>query len=60
MAPSQSTENPQTIFEISRDCFGYWYARRSDGLVVGHFTERNAAIRFAKRECHGPALLQFA
>jgi len=60
MAPALGSSYPQTIFEISCDRFGYWYARRSDGLVVGHFTERNAAIKFAKRECRGLALLQFA
>ena len=38
-------------FEIFRDRIGHWCARRADGKVCGTFFEREAAVRFARREC---------
>jgi hypothetical protein len=38
-------------FEIFRDPIGHWCARRNDGKVCGTFFERDAAVRFARREC---------
>jgi len=38
-------------FEIFRDHIGHWCARRIDGKVCGTFFERDAAVRFARREC---------
>lgn len=40
-------------FEIYRDGYGHWCARRSDGLVFGLFKERKAALRFARDESRG-------
>ena len=40
----------QFTFEIFRDPIGHWCARRSDGKVCGTFFEREAAVRFARRE----------
>jgi hypothetical protein len=41
----------QSTFEIFRDRIGHWCARRADGMVFGTFFERDAAIKFARREC---------
>jgi hypothetical protein len=41
----------QMTFEIFRDHIGHWCARRTDGKVCGTFFERDAAMRFARREC---------
>ena len=37
-------------FEIFQDWIGHWCARRKDGKVCGTFTEREAAMRFARRQ----------
>ena len=44
-------------FEIFRDQIGHWCARRTDGMVCGTFFERDAAVRFARRECRDESLL---
>jgi hypothetical protein len=44
-------------FEIFRDKIGHWCARRADGKVGGTFLERDAAVRFARRECRDASLL---
>lgn len=44
-------------FRVFRDDAGHWCARRGDGLVFGLFREKAAALRFARRECRGDALL---
>jgi hypothetical protein len=44
-------------FEIFRDRIGHWCARRGDGKVCGTFFERDAAVRFARRECRDESLL---
>jgi hypothetical protein len=49
----------KSIFEIFRDGAGHWCARRLDGLVFGLFRERDAALRFARRECRGAGRLIF-
>ncbi|MEJ1968229.1 MAG: hypothetical protein WDN03_06255 [Rhizomicrobium sp.] len=49
--------SPTTRFAIFRDRIGHWCARRADGMVFGTFLEREAAIRFARRECRDPAAL---
>ena len=51
--------SPKSIFEIFRDQLGHWCARRADGLVFGLFVERDAAIRFARRECREAPVLKF-
>jgi hypothetical protein len=43
--------SPLESFEIFRDRIGHWCARRMDGKVSGTFFERDAAVRFARREC---------
>jgi hypothetical protein len=48
----------QVTFELFRDQAGHWCARRADGRVGGTFFERDAAVRFARRECRdGSALI---
>jgi hypothetical protein len=50
--------NPLKInFEIFRDRIGHWCARRGDGKVCGTFFERDAAVRFARRECRDESRL---
>ena len=44
-------------FEIFRDKIGHWCARRTDGKVGGIFLERDAAVRFARRECRDESML---
>ncbi len=44
-------------FELFRDRNGHWCARRADGRVCGTFFERDAAIRFARRESEGASLV---
>jgi hypothetical protein len=44
-------------FEVFRDGRGRWRARRSDGLVEGLFLDQLSAVRFARRENPGGALL---
>ena len=48
--------NPRTSFAIFRNQIGRWCARRADGLVFGTFLERDAAVRFARRECRDASL----
>jgi hypothetical protein len=43
--------DPLKSFEIFRDPIGHCCARRTDGKVCGTFFEREAAQRFARREC---------
>jgi hypothetical protein len=45
------------IFEVYRDMRGRWRARRDDGLVDGLFVDRMSAVRFARRENPGGAIL---
>ena len=44
-------------FEIFRDKIGHWCARRTDGKVGGTFLERDAALRFVRRECRDESML---
>jgi hypothetical protein len=48
---------PRTIFQISCDQTGRWHAVRSDRLVGGTFFERDAAMRFARRETRPGTML---
>lgn len=48
------------IFDIFRTANGLWCARRADGLVCGEFFAREAAIRFARMETGGTAVLRMA
>ena len=47
------------IFDIFCAANGLWCARRADGLVFGEFVARAAAIRFARLETGGAAVLRF-
>ena len=47
----------KVTFEIFRDKIGHWCARRTDGKVGGTFLERDAAVRFARRECRDESML---
>ena len=40
----------ETGFSIFPDGRGHWCARKGDGIVAGVFFNRDAAIRFARRE----------
>jgi hypothetical protein len=46
------------LFSVFRDLKGRWCARRADGLVGGLFREKEAALRFVRRE--GGAALPMA
>jgi hypothetical protein len=52
MGRNSGQATSQFSFEIFRDPIGHWCARRNDGKVCGTFFERDAAVRFARRECH--------
>ena len=54
----QVSFDSRTVFEIFRDRIGHWCAQRKDGLVFGTFVEREAAVRFARRECRDVRLLR--
>ena len=53
-----AASEPRHVFEIFRNRVGQWCARRLDGLVFGMFVERDAAVRFARRECLARATRQ--
>jgi hypothetical protein len=40
----------QSVFELFRAANGCWCVRRTDGLVYGEFTQREAALRFVRLE----------
>src|SRR5579864_7936003 len=48
------------VFRLFQDDRGNWCARTDDGLVGGTFFDRQAALRFARRECIGMPLLVLA
>ncbi len=50
-------KTPRTIFHLSCDQTGRWHAIRSDHLVGGTFFEREAAMRFARRETRPGTIL---
>jgi hypothetical protein len=55
-AGGNSRQSDPRSFEIFRDAIGHWCARRLDGLVVGTFLERTAAIRFVRQEQRSASL----
>ena len=46
----RNVADPKNTFAIFPDGGGHWCARRFDGLVNGTFVDRDAAIRFVRRE----------
>ncbi|MEJ0040738.1 MAG: hypothetical protein WDM81_00260 [Rhizomicrobium sp.] len=52
------SEGGETVFQIFRNRVGRWCARRADGLVSGTFFHREAALRFARRECRDVGALR--
>ncbi|MEI9990620.1 MAG: hypothetical protein WDM86_11330 [Rhizomicrobium sp.] len=52
------SEGGETVFQIFRNRIGRWCARRADGMVCGTFFQREAALRFARRECRGGGALR--
>ncbi|MEJ0027888.1 MAG: hypothetical protein WDN01_17830 [Rhizomicrobium sp.] len=52
------SESGETVFRIFRNRIGRWCARRADGLVSGTFFQRDAALRFARRECRDARALR--
>lgn len=61
MIPASKTTAPlfrtmsqaRTIFRIERQASGRWCVNSADGMTDGTFFERDAAIRFARRESVG-------
>jgi len=49
----RTTNSAIASFVIFPDASGCWRARKSDGLVEGFFTSRDAAVRFARAEGRG-------
>jgi len=47
----------RTIFRIERQANGRWCATSADGMTGGTFFERDAALRFARRESVGVPVL---
>jgi hypothetical protein len=47
----QEALDPKTTYEMFPDRRGRWHVRRSDGVVVGVFSQRRAAARFVWHEC---------
>ncbi len=54
----QAGSGVKTVFQIFRTRIGRWCARRADGLVSGTFFDREAALRFARRECRDSRALE--
>ena len=61
MIPASKTRAPlsrpmsqaRTIFRIEQQASGRWCVNSADGMTGGTFFERDAAIRFARRESIG-------
>jgi hypothetical protein len=47
----------RTIFRIQQQASGRWRVNSADGMTGGTFFERDAAIRFARRESVGVPVL---
>ena len=45
------------VFNIFPDGAKGWCARRADGLVCGYFVDQAGAVRFARRETCGRAVV---
>jgi hypothetical protein len=46
----------RSVFRIARGRNGRWLATSGDGMIGGTFFDREAAIRFARRESYGASL----
>jgi hypothetical protein len=46
----------RSVFRITRFRNGRWIATSGDGMIGGTFFDRDAAIRFARRESYGSPL----
>jgi hypothetical protein len=65
MIPASKTTAPllrrisqaRTIFRIEQQASGRWCVNSGDGMTGGTFFERDAAIRFARRESVGVPVL---
>ena len=65
MIPGSKTTAPlfrrisqaRTIFRIQQQASGRWCVNSADGMTGGTFFERDAAIRFARRESVGVPVL---
>ena len=65
MIPASKTTAPlvrpmsqaRTIFRIGQQASGRWCVSSADGMIGGIFFERDAAIRFARRESVGIPVL---
>ncbi|HZB92993.1 MAG TPA: hypothetical protein VE397_16210 [Stellaceae bacterium] len=57
--PGVAAASPRRIvFRIFQDDRGHWCAESDDGMTGGTFFEREAALRFVRRETTGvPALV---
>ncbi len=56
--PPPAAADPSNVFQIFRNQIGRWHARRADGMVLGIFFKRDAAIRFARDESDDAASLR--
>jgi hypothetical protein len=46
----------RSVFRITRGRNGRWCATSGDGMIGGTFFDRDAAIRFVRRESYGAPL----
>ena len=46
----------RSVFRIARGRNGRWLATSGDGMIGGTFFDRDAAIRFVRRESYGSPL----
>jgi len=55
--PFVPTPQKRAVFDVFQNDHGRWCARAEDGLMAGTFFDRDAAIRFARRESVGIPVL---
>jgi hypothetical protein len=54
--PTPSAFSLRAVFRLYRGRNGRWCAISGDGMIGGMFFDRDAAIRFARRESYGSPL----
>jgi hypothetical protein len=57
--PFRPASQPRAVFRIEQQTSGRWRVSSADGMTGGTFFERDAAIRFARRESVGMPILVF-
>jgi hypothetical protein len=57
--PFRPAPQPRAVFRIEQQVSGRWRVSSADGMTGGTFFERDAAVRFARRESVGVPILVF-